>query len=73
MLERFPNITAADLKARSFAFRFAARAARLTSGGAKSTQDAAGELAGMAAELQRIVAVFKFARSGDALAANAAI
>jgi len=50
-----------------------ARAARLTSGGAKSTQDAAGELAGMAAELQRIVAVFKFARSGDPLAATAAI
>ena len=50
-----------------------AHAARLTSGGAKSTQDAAGELAGMAAELQKIVAVFKFARSGDALAANAAI
>jgi methyl-accepting chemotaxis protein len=50
-----------------------AHAAKLTSGGAKSTQDAAGELAGMAAELQKIVAVFKFARSGDALAANAAI
>jgi methyl-accepting chemotaxis protein len=50
-----------------------AHAAKLTSGGAKSTQDAAGELAGMAAELQKIVAVFKFARSGDALAATAAI
>ena len=50
-----------------------AHAARLTSGGAKSTQDAAGELAGMAAELQKIVAVFKFARTGDALGANAAI
>jgi methyl-accepting chemotaxis protein len=48
-----------------------ARAARLTSGGAKSTQDAAGELAGMAAELQRIVAVFKFARTGDPLATAA--
>jgi methyl-accepting chemotaxis protein len=50
-----------------------AHAARLTSGGAKTTQDAAGELAGMAAELQKIVAVFKFARSGDAIAATAAI
>jgi methyl-accepting chemotaxis protein len=40
-----------------------AQAARLTSGGAQTTQTAAGELAGMAAELQRIVGVFKFAGS----------
>jgi methyl-accepting chemotaxis protein len=39
-----------------------AQAARLTSGGAKTTQDAAGELAGMAAELQKIVGVFKYAQ-----------
>ena len=38
-----------------------AQAARSTSGGAQSTQTAAGELAGMAAELQRIVGVFKYA------------
>ena len=44
-----------------------AQAARLTSGGAKTTQDAAGELAGMAAELQSIVGVFKFAQ-GSGLA-----
>ncbi len=43
-----------------------AQAAKVTSGGAKTTQTAAGELAGMAAELQRIVAVFKYAHgSGD--------
>ena len=41
-----------------------AQAARLTSGGAKTTQDAAGELAGMAAELQKIVGVFKYAQGG---------
>ena len=41
-----------------------AQAARVTSGGAKTTQDAAGELAGMAAELQKIVGVFKFAQGG---------
>ncbi len=41
-----------------------AQAARLTSGGAKTTQHAAGELAGMAAELQSIVGVFKFAQGG---------
>ena len=45
-----------------------AQAARLTSGGAKTTQDAAGELAGMAAELQKIVGVFKYAQ-GNALGA----
>jgi methyl-accepting chemotaxis protein len=39
-----------------------AQAAKLTSGGAKTTQDAAGELAGMAAELQKIVGVFKYAQ-----------
>ena len=50
-----------------------AHAAKLTSGGAKTTQDAAGELAGMAAELQKIVGVFKVARTGDAVAASAAI
>jgi len=44
-----------------------AQAARLTSGGAKTTQDAAGELAGMAAELQQIVGVFKFAAQGNVL------
>jgi methyl-accepting chemotaxis protein len=42
-----------------------AQAARMTSGGAKTTQTAAGELAGMAAELQRIVGVFKFAQAGN--------
>lgn len=40
-----------------------AHAAGVTSGGAKMTQDAAGELAGMAAELQKIVGVFKFAHA----------
>jgi methyl-accepting chemotaxis protein len=43
-----------------------AQAARTTSGGAQSTQAAAGELAGMAAELQRIVGVFKYANGIDA-------
>ena len=38
-----------------------AQAARMTSGGAKTAQTAAGELAGMAAELQRVVEVFKYA------------
>jgi methyl-accepting chemotaxis protein len=41
-----------------------AQAARMTSGGAKTTQTAAGELAGMAAELQKIVGVFKYAHTG---------
>ena len=41
-----------------------AQAAKITSGGAKSAQTAAGELAGMAAELQKIVGVFKFAAAG---------
>ena len=41
-----------------------AHAAMLTSGGAKTTQHAAGELAGMAAELQKIVGVFKYAQAG---------
>jgi len=50
-----------------------AHAAKLTSGGAKTTQDAAGELAGMAAELQKIVGVFKYARTGEGLAASAAV
>ncbi len=40
-----------------------AQAAKITSGGAKTAQTAAGELAGMAAELQKIVGVFKFAAS----------
>ena len=44
-----------------------AQAARMTSGGAKTTQNAAGELAGMAAELQRIVGVFKYAHAGNAV------
>jgi methyl-accepting chemotaxis protein len=38
-----------------------AQAAENTSGGAHSTQTAAGELAGMAAELQKVVGVFKYA------------
>jgi methyl-accepting chemotaxis protein len=38
-----------------------AQAAKSTSGGAQNTQAAAGELAGMAAELQKIVGVFKYA------------
>jgi methyl-accepting chemotaxis protein len=41
-----------------------AQAAKITSGGAKSAKTAAGELAGMAAELQKIVGVFKFAAAG---------
>jgi methyl-accepting chemotaxis protein len=50
-----------------------AQAARVTSSGAKTAQDAAGELAGMAAELQKIVGVFKYAQGGNSLgvAANA--
>ena len=42
-----------------------AQAAENTSGGAHSTQTAAGELAGMAAELQKVVGVFKYARGGN--------
>jgi methyl-accepting chemotaxis protein len=42
-----------------------AQAAENTSGGAHSTQTAAGELAGMAAELQKVVGVFKYARGGQ--------
>ena len=41
-----------------------AQAAENTSGGAHSTQTAAGELAGMAAELQKVVGVFKYGRGG---------
>jgi methyl-accepting chemotaxis protein len=48
-----------------------AQAARSTSGGAQSTQTAAGELAGMAAELQRIVGVFKYASVVGAVPAAA--
>ena len=48
-----------------------ALAARTTSGGAQSTQTAAGELAGMAAELQRIVGVFKYANGINPVAAAA--
>lgn len=48
-----------------------AQAAKITSGGAKTTQTAAGELAGMAAELQKIVGVFKYA-AGENGAASAA-
>ena len=48
-----------------------ALAARTTSGGAQSTQTAAGELAGMAAELQRIVGVFKYAKGITPVAAAA--
>ena len=42
-----------------------AQAAENTSGGAHSTQTAAGELAGMAAELQKVVGVFKYARGRE--------
>jgi methyl-accepting chemotaxis protein len=48
-----------------------AQAAKLTSGGARTTQTAAGELAGLAAELQKIVGVFKVAAGGDGLGAHA--
>jgi methyl-accepting chemotaxis protein len=47
-----------------------AKAARSTSGGARTTQAAAGELAGMAAELQRIVGVFKYANGINPAAAR---
>ncbi|HWW85800.1 MAG TPA: methyl-accepting chemotaxis protein [Vicinamibacterales bacterium] len=40
-----------------------AQAATMTSGGAKTTQRAADELAGMAAELQKIVSLFKYSPS----------
>jgi methyl-accepting chemotaxis protein len=43
-----------------------AQAAQSTSGGAHSTQTAAGELAGMAAELQKVVAVFKYTHGHSA-------
>ena len=49
-----------------------AQAATVTSGGARTTQDAAGELAGMAAELQRIVALFKYASDDRVLSAASA-
>jgi methyl-accepting chemotaxis protein len=42
-----------------------AHAAMLTSGGARTTQHAAGELAGMAAELQKIVGIFKYAQAAN--------
>jgi methyl-accepting chemotaxis protein len=45
-----------------------AQAAQNTSGGAHSTRTAAGELAGMAAELQKVVAVFKYAGTSPAIA-----
>jgi methyl-accepting chemotaxis protein len=48
-----------------------AQAARSTSGGAQSTQTAAGELARMAAELQSIVGVFKYANGLTAAPAAA--
>jgi methyl-accepting chemotaxis protein len=48
-----------------------AQAARSTSGGAQSTQTAAGELARMAAELQGIVGVFKYANGLSAVPAAA--
>lgn len=48
-----------------------ATAARGTSGGAQSTQAAAGKLAGMAVELQRIVGVFKFANGNGSANAHA--
>jgi methyl-accepting chemotaxis protein len=46
-----------------------AEAARMTSGGARTAQTAAGELAGMAAELEKIVAVFKYTNGQPGLAA----
>ena len=46
-----------------------AKAAQSTSGGARTTQTAAGELAGMAADLQRIVGVFKYANGINPAAA----
>ena len=49
-----------------------AQAARMTSGGAKTTQTAAGELASMAAELQKIVGVFKYAHATPGLSASSA-
>ena len=49
-----------------------AQAARMTSGGAKTTQTAAGELAGMAAELQKIVGVFKYTHAAPRLGASSA-
>jgi len=48
-----------------------AQAAENTSGGAHSTQTAAGELAGMAAELQKVVGVFKYARTANLTAIGA--
>jgi methyl-accepting chemotaxis protein len=48
-----------------------AQAAQSTSGGAHSTQTAAGELAGMAAELQKVVGVFKYARGNNIVAVAA--
>lgn len=48
-----------------------ATAARSTSGGAQSTQAAAGKLAGMAVELQRIVGVFKLANENKSANAHA--
>jgi methyl-accepting chemotaxis protein len=48
-----------------------AQAAKSTSGGAQNTQTAAGELAGMAAELQKIVGVFKYANGHGSASASA--
>jgi methyl-accepting chemotaxis protein len=48
-----------------------ARAAQVTSSGAKTTQTAAGELAGMAAELQKIVGVFKYTNGNNGAGASA--
>ncbi len=48
-----------------------AQAAKVTSGGAKTTQTAAGELAGMAAELRKIVGVFKYSPGANGLGASA--
>jgi methyl-accepting chemotaxis protein len=45
-----------------------AQAAENTSGGAHSTQTAAGELAGMASELQKVVGVFKYAHATNLVA-----
>jgi methyl-accepting chemotaxis protein len=45
-----------------------AKAAKVTSSGAKTTQTAAGELADMAVELQKIVGVFKYANGNHGTA-----
>jgi methyl-accepting chemotaxis protein len=48
-----------------------AQAVKVTSSGAKTAQTAAGELAGMAAELQKIVGVFKYTNGNNGVGASA--